>query len=79
MQDLRYLGSTFPEELRFILRTFLPAPALVATLVADPEKSRLSDALIGRTAQAVEGFIDWGWLDEGVAARVDRADFAALP
>jgi phosphoserine phosphatase len=43
-------------------------PDLVATLVADPSKVRLSDAGIAETAQGVAGFERWRWLDEGAAA-----------
>jgi phosphoserine phosphatase len=43
-------------------------PDLVATLVADPSKVRLSDAGITETAQGVAGFERWRWLDEGAAA-----------
>jgi phosphoserine phosphatase len=43
-------------------------PDLVATLVADPSKVRLSDAGIAETAKGVAGFERWRWLDEGAAA-----------
>jgi phosphoserine phosphatase len=43
-------------------------PALVATLVADPARTRLSDAGLDALAQAVPGFARRAWLDEAVAA-----------
>jgi phosphoserine phosphatase len=42
--------------------------SIVATLIADPDRLRLSDARIERAAQGVAGFESWRWLDEGVAA-----------
>jgi phosphoserine phosphatase len=42
--------------------------AVVATLIADPARLRLSDAHIARVAQGVGGFDSQRWLDEGVAA-----------
>jgi phosphoserine phosphatase len=41
---------------------------LVATLVADPSKTRLSEATLDRAAQALGGVERRRWLDEGVAA-----------
>src|SRR5580700_12325022 len=41
---------------------------LVATLVADPSKAPLSEATLGRAAQALCGVERRRWLDEGVAA-----------
>ncbi|MGA2044657.1 MAG: phosphoserine phosphatase SerB [Roseiarcus sp.] len=46
----------------------MPSHALVATLVADPEVSSLSDAAIARAAQALPGFSGAQWLEPGVAA-----------
>ena len=43
-------------------------PALVATLVADPARARLSDAGLEALAQAAPGFGRRAWLNEGVAA-----------
>jgi phosphoserine phosphatase len=42
--------------------------AVVATLIADPVRLRLSDAHIARVAQGAGGFDSQRWLDEGVAA-----------
>ena len=42
-------------------------PALVATLVADPSRARLSDAGLDAFAQATPGYEGRAWLDEGVA------------
>jgi len=42
--------------------------SLVATLIADPSKTGLSDAAIQRFAQALPGFVSSRWLDRGVAA-----------
>jgi phosphoserine phosphatase len=41
---------------------------LVATLVADPSKAPLSEAILDRAAQALGGVERRRWLDEGVAA-----------
>jgi phosphoserine phosphatase len=41
---------------------------LVATLVADPVKARLSEAAVNQAAQALGGVERRRWLDEGVAA-----------
>jgi phosphoserine phosphatase len=41
---------------------------LVATLVADPLKGRLSEAILDRAAQALRGVERRRWLDQGVAA-----------
>jgi phosphoserine phosphatase len=41
---------------------------LVATLVANPSKTRLSEATLDRAAQALGGVERRRWLDEGVAA-----------
>jgi phosphoserine phosphatase len=46
----------------------MPPSAVVATLIANPDRLRLSDAHIERAAQGVAGFESWRWLDEGVAA-----------
>ncbi len=46
----------------------MPSSAIVATLIADPARMRLSDAGIARAAQGVAGFDGWRWLDEGAAA-----------
>ncbi len=46
----------------------MPSSAVVATLIANPDRLRLSDARINRAAQGVTGFQSWRWLDEGVAA-----------
>ena len=46
----------------------MPSSAVVATLIANPDRLRLSDAHIKRAAQGVAGFESWRWLDEGVAA-----------
>ncbi len=43
-------------------------PALVATIVADPARTRFSDAELLRLAQAAAGYEGRMWLDEGVAA-----------
>jgi phosphoserine phosphatase len=43
-------------------------PALVATVVADPSRARLSDAGLDALAQAAPGFEGRAWLDEGIAA-----------
>jgi len=45
-------------------------PVFVATLVANPQNSALSDAAIARTAQALGGLVSSRWLDPGVAADV---------
>ena len=42
--------------------------AYVVTLVANPEESALSDALIARAAQVLPGFAGSQWLAPGVAA-----------
>ena len=42
--------------------------AVVATLIADPARLRLSDARIARLKQGVDGSDSQRWLDEGVAA-----------
>jgi phosphoserine phosphatase len=42
--------------------------SLVATFVADPNKTGLSDAAIERFAQALPGFASSRWLDRGIAA-----------
>jgi phosphoserine phosphatase len=41
---------------------------LVATLIADPAKEPLSEAILDRAAQALNGVERRRWLDEGVAA-----------
>jgi phosphoserine phosphatase len=41
---------------------------LVATLVSDPSKARLSEATVDRAAQALAGVERRRWIDEGVAA-----------
>jgi phosphoserine phosphatase len=41
---------------------------LVATLIADPSKAPLSEAIVDRAAQALNGVERRRWLDEGVAA-----------
>ena len=46
----------------------MPSSAVVATLIADPRSMRLSDAHIAHLAQAVGGFEQWRWLEDGVAA-----------
>ncbi len=46
----------------------MPSSAVVATLIADPVRLRLSEARIPRLAQGVGGFDSRRWLDEGVAA-----------
>jgi phosphoserine phosphatase len=46
----------------------MPPHSLVATLVADPLRAPLSDALIARAAQALPNFGGAQWLEEGVAA-----------
>ncbi len=46
----------------------MPSHSLVATLVADPLRPALSDALIAQAAQALPNFAGARWLDEGVAA-----------
>jgi len=46
----------------------MPPDSLVATLVADPIRARLSDALIARAAQALPNFAGARWLEEDVAA-----------
>jgi phosphoserine phosphatase len=46
----------------------MPPPSLVATLVSDPLRPALSDALIAQAAQALPNFAGAQWLDEGVAA-----------
>jgi phosphoserine phosphatase len=46
----------------------MPSSAVVATLIVDPRSMRLSDAHIARLAQAVGGFEQWRWLEDGVAA-----------
>jgi len=43
-------------------------PALVATVVADPARTRLTDAGLEKIAQAAPGYEGRAWLDEGVAA-----------
>ena len=53
--------------------------SLVATLIADPNKTGLSDAAIQRFAQALPGFVASRWLDRGVAADLffEASDLAA--
>ncbi len=46
----------------------MPSSAVVATLIVDPRSMRLSDAHIAHLAQAVGGFEQWRWLEDGVAA-----------
>ncbi len=46
----------------------MPPSVVVATLIADPDQLRLSDAHIQRAAQGAAGFESWRWLNEGVAA-----------
>ena len=46
----------------------MPSSVVVATLIADPDQLRLSDAHIQRSAQGAAGFESWRWLNEGVAA-----------
>ncbi len=46
----------------------MPASVLVATLIADPERSPLTDARVDRAALALGGVERRSWLDEGVAA-----------
>ena len=46
----------------------MKSAAYVVTLVANPEDSALSDALIARAAQALPGFAGSHWLNPGVAA-----------
>ena len=46
----------------------MKSAANVATLVANPRGSALSDALIARAARALPGFVASRWLDPGVAA-----------
>ena len=43
----------------------------VATLIANPERPVLTDALIARAAQELQGFTGSRWLDKGVAADLD--------
>ena len=69
----------------------MPSSVLVATLIADPQSARLSDARIDRAALALGGIERRRWLDEGTAADlvfvgdIDRkqaaleADFADEP
>jgi phosphoserine phosphatase len=45
----------------------MPSPAIVATLVVDPARSKLSDAFLARAAQALSGFGGSRWLDPGIA------------
>jgi phosphoserine phosphatase len=46
----------------------MPSQTFVATLVANPLQSALSDALIARIAQALPGFASKQWLDPNIAA-----------
>jgi phosphoserine phosphatase len=46
----------------------MPSLTFVATLVANPSQSALSDALIARAAQALPGFASKQWLDPNIAA-----------
>jgi phosphoserine phosphatase len=46
----------------------MPPRSLVATLVARPDGSGLTDALIGRAAQALPGFVATKWLAPRIAA-----------
>jgi phosphoserine phosphatase len=46
----------------------MPSRLLVATLVADADRSVLSDALIARAAQALPDFAEARWLAPGIAA-----------
>jgi phosphoserine phosphatase len=46
----------------------MPPRSFVATLIADPLHSALSDAWIARAAQELPGFASAQWLDPGVAA-----------
>jgi phosphoserine phosphatase len=46
----------------------MPPRLLVATLIANPPRSTLSDALLARAAQALPDFTATQWLDLGVAA-----------
>ena len=60
----------------------MPSPALVATLVVDPQKPGLSDAFLARAAQALPGAVSHRWLDPGVAADLyfegETGDLASL-
>jgi phosphoserine phosphatase len=58
----------------------MSSPAFVATLVVDPARPTLSDAFVGRVAQALPGFVYSRWLDPGIAADLyfDGAPAAAL-
>ena len=53
--------------------------SLVATFVADPTKTALSDAAIRRFTQALPGFVSSRWLHRGVAADLffETSDLAA--
>ena len=46
----------------------MPSSILVATLIADPARDRLSEARVDRAAQALRGIERRRWLDQGVAA-----------
>ena len=46
----------------------MPSSILVATLIADPARERLSEARVDRAAQALRGIERRRWLDEDVAA-----------
>jgi phosphoserine phosphatase len=48
----------------------MPPRPLVATLIANPQRATLSDALIARAAQALSPAASAQWLDPGVAADV---------
>ena len=57
----------------------MPSRPFVATLIADPIRSALSDALIARAAQALPGFAATRWLEPGIAADLFfQGDDAAL-
>jgi phosphoserine phosphatase len=52
-------------------------PLYVATLIADPPKTVLSDAAIARVAQGLPSFASSRWLDPGIAADVFFEDHDA--
>jgi phosphoserine phosphatase len=57
----------------------MPSRLLVATLIANPLRPTLSDALIARAAQALPALVSTQWLDPGVAADLFfEGDDAAL-
>jgi phosphoserine phosphatase len=62
MRSARCRASVLPAPSEIVM------PALVATIVADPSRARLSDEGLDAFAQAAPGFEGRAWLDQGMAA-----------